>query len=198
MPINLDGVTGIRITFQRTAEEPTFSYQVGITVNTDLTLAYTHVNSAGLRVNVNTSSVIELSKNQFMVNAVPAKFYNSPIEISGSSIYIDSGRSVVPTYIVTPGEGIQLNGKLHVSGSFTVQGTKSFRIPHPNPQYTYTRELYHSAVESPTAGDTLTTFIISSSVENETVQIDIPEYWSDLNINPRVFIQSKTQFSNTY
>src|SRR5690606_5592755 len=59
-----------------------------------------------------------------------------------------------------------------VPGSFTVNGTKNFEIPHPNPEKKATHVIRHGAVESPTPGDTLYRWKIQATKDNDLVTID--------------------------
>ena len=84
---------------------------------------------------------------------------------------------------------------LCVNGSFS-KTTGTFAIPHPNPSKTQECELFHSFVESPTAGDNLYRFEVQ--VENGTATIDLPDYYKYLNENDQVWVNSKNHFGRAY
>ena len=72
----------------------------------------------------------------------------------------------------------------------------SFQISHPNPAKTQTCELWHSFVESPTAGDNLYRFKVE--VENGQTTIDLPDYYKHLNENDQVWVNAKNHFGRAY
>ena len=93
-------------------------------------------------------------------------------------------------------------GCLNSSGrTLCVNGTLSktagsFAIPHPNPTKTQACELWHSFVESPTAGDNLYRFKVE--VENGQATIDLPNYYKHLNENDQVWVNAKNHFGRAY
>jgi hypothetical protein len=95
-----------------------------------------------------------------------------------------------------------LIGCLNSSGrTLCVNGTLSktagsFAIPHPNPTKTQACELWHSFVESPTAGDNLYRFEVE--VENGQATIDLPDYYKHLNENDQVWVNAKNHFGRAY
>ena len=72
----------------------------------------------------------------------------------------------------------------------------SFAISHPNPTKTQACELWHSFVESPTAGDNLYRFEVE--VENGQATIDLPDYYKHLNENDQVWVNAKNHFGRAY
>lgn len=72
----------------------------------------------------------------------------------------------------------------------------SFQIPHPDPAKTQTCELWHSFVESPTAGDNLYRFEVE--VENGQATIDLPDYYKHLNEDDQVWVNAKNHFGRAY
>ena len=84
---------------------------------------------------------------------------------------------------------------LCVNGSFS-KTTGTFSIPNPNPIKTQECELFHSFVESPTAGDNLYRFEVQ--VENGTATIDLPDYYKYLNENDQVWVNPKNHFGRAY
>ncbi|MBW4827657.1 MAG: BppU family phage baseplate upper protein [Clostridiaceae bacterium] len=99
---------------------------------------------------------------------------------------------------VLGGEVDHDTNKWIVPGSFTVNGTKNFEIPHPNPEKRNTYRLRHGTVESPTAGDTLYRYKIKAEKNNDLVLIDLPDYFTWLNKNVQVFVTPQGHFGNGY
>lgn len=84
---------------------------------------------------------------------------------------------------------------LCVNGSFSAT-SKNFAIPHPKLTKTETHVLYHSTVESPTAGDNLYRFEVE--VENGQASIDLPDYYKHLNEDDQVWVNAKNHFGRAY
>lgn len=72
----------------------------------------------------------------------------------------------------------------------------SFQISHPDPVKTEAKDLWHSFVESPTAGDNLYRFEVE--VENGQATIDLPDYYKHLNKNDQVWVNAKNHFGRAY
>ena len=72
----------------------------------------------------------------------------------------------------------------------------SFQIQHPDPAKTQACELWHSFVESPTAGDNLYRFKVE--VENGQTTIDLPDYYKHLNEDDQVWVNAKDHFGRAY
>lgn len=103
-----------------------------------------------------------------------------------------------------PNEGVlgatktATTSKWIVPGTFTVQGTKNFEIPHPKPEKKATHVIRHGAVESPTPGDTLYRYKITATKENDLVTIDLPDYFIYLNKNVQIWVIGQGHFGNGY
>ena len=66
----------------------------------------------------------------------------------------------------------------------------SFKIPHPNPiKAEQGKFLKHSFVESPTSGDNIYRFNVTTS--NCSASIELPDYYSLLNSNDHVYVNAK-------
>jgi hypothetical protein len=66
----------------------------------------------------------------------------------------------------------------------------SFKIPHPDPiKAEAGKFLKHSFVESPTAGDNIYRFNVTTS--NCSASIELPDYYSLLNTNDQVYVNAK-------
>ena len=93
--------------------------------------------------------------------------------------------------------GIGIGGDCHIYGEI-VKGSGSFRIPHPNPDLENSHTLWHSFVESPTAGDNIYTYEVESKTDDEEVVLSIQDYWKYLNENPRIFVQAQEMYARAY
>ena len=96
--------------------------------------------------------------------------------------------------------GVEIDADVEIIGQLTassleVAGLKNFAIPHPTNN---DMKLYHSCVESPTAGDNMYTYRIEAKTDNEIVTVNLPGYWSHINKNPRIWIQPIGMFSQAY
>src|SRR5690606_6966273 len=92
------------------------------------------------------------------------------------------------------GTGPASTSKWIVPGSFTVNGTKNFEIPHPKPEKKTTHIIRHGAVESPTPGDTLYRWKIQATKDNDVVTIDLPDYFIYLNKDVQIFVTGQGHF----
>ena len=84
---------------------------------------------------------------------------------------------------------------LEVVGTLT-KGGGSFVIPHPVPGKEKTHTLWHSFVESPTAGDNLYRWQVE--VSGGTTTIELPEYYSFLNADDMVWASPVGHFGAAY
>jgi len=96
------------------------------------------------------------------------------------------------------GTGSYRTSKWIVPGSFTVNGTKNFEIPHPKPEKFATHVIRHGAVESPTPGDTLYRWKIQATKDNDLVTIDLPDYFVWLNKDVQIWVTGQGHFGNGY
>lgn len=96
------------------------------------------------------------------------------------------------------GTGSVATSKWIVPGSFTVNGTKNFEIPHPKPEKRATHVIRHGAVESPTPGDTLYRWKIQATKDNDLVTIDLPDYFIWLNKDVQIFVTPQGHFGNGF
>jgi parallel beta-helix repeat protein len=90
------------------------------------------------------------------------------------------------------------DNKTTIPGTFTVNGTKNFEIPHPKPEKKATHMIRHGAVESPTAGDTLYRYKIQATKDNDMQVIDLPDYFIYLNKDVQIFVTPQGHFGNGY
>jgi hypothetical protein len=81
-----------------------------------------------------------------------------------------------------------------VCGTLSKMGG-SFRIPHPDPSKP-TKDLIHSFVESPTAGENLYRYSITTT--DCAATIELPDYYKFLNCDDQVFVTPKNHFGVAY
>lgn len=96
---------------------------------------------------------------------------------------------------------IALGGDTHsvnILGELNVRGTKNFEMPHPKPEKMATHRIRHGTVETPSAGDNLYRYQITSTKDNDTQIIDLPDYFIHLNKNVQVFVTPQEHFGNGY
>jgi hypothetical protein len=72
----------------------------------------------------------------------------------------------------------------------------SFKIPHPNPEFRYSKVLFHSFVESPTRGETLYRFVVNTISNKARVQL--PDYFKYLNEDIITKISPVGHFGTAY
>jgi hypothetical protein len=77
-----------------------------------------------------------------------------------------------------------------------VKASGSFAIPHPDPLKTSQKELWHSFVESPTAGDNIYRYTVRTIDGVATLQL--PNYYNYLNKDTQIFITPKDNFGIAY
>lgn len=115
-----------------------------------------------------------------------------------SSVAIGRGASALNKNEGILGDAVSYTSKWKVMGDFSVAGTKNFEIPHPNPNKKYTHVIRHGAVESPTTGDTLYRYEVEATVDGETVEVQLPDYFEHLNTNVDVWVNPDAHFGRAY
>ena len=100
-----------------------------------------------------------------------------------------SGNHLMCGCLNSSGRTLCVNGTISKTGG-------SFAISHPDPSKNTACELWHSFVESPTAGDNLYRFKVE--VKNGTTTIDLPDYYKYLNKNDQVWVNAKNHFGRAY
>jgi hypothetical protein len=71
-----------------------------------------------------------------------------------------------------------------------------FRISHPDPAKTNTKYLQHSFVESPTRGENIYRYEVTTC--NCTAVLELPSYYKYLNENDQIFVTPKNHFGAAY
>jgi hypothetical protein len=72
----------------------------------------------------------------------------------------------------------------------------SFAIDHPDPSKTACKQLIHSFVESPTAGDNIYRYKICTT--NCQAVLELPDYYKFLNEHDHIHTQPVKHFGNAY
>jgi len=72
----------------------------------------------------------------------------------------------------------------------------TFAISHPDPEKSNTHTLYHSFVESPTAGENLYRYEIIT--QNNQAVLELPSYYKFLNENTQIKVSPKNHFGKAY
>ena len=85
-----------------------------------------------------------------------------------------------------------------IPGNLTVSGTKDFEIQHPHPDKKDTHMLRHGCVESPSAGENLYRFKVTATENNQTVELELPDYFQYLNKNVDVWVNGHKHFGRSY
>ena len=107
-----------------------------------------------------------------------------------------------PTFL---GQGAAANAAGNASGqdenAFTIRGALSkgsgtFKIDHPDPLKTDTHYLQHSFVESPTGGDNIYRWTVTTT--NKIHTITLPDYYKFLNKDDMVWISPVNHFGRAY
>jgi hypothetical protein len=99
-------------------------------------------------------------------------------------------------YTQVIGSNVQ-TGTAYVSCAYYIsKDAGSFRINHPDPAKTNTHLLYHSFVESPTAGDNIYRYEIQTC--NGQASLELPSYYKFLNKNDQVWVTPVNHFGNAY
>ena len=77
-----------------------------------------------------------------------------------------------------------------------VKNSSTFTIKHPDPLKTETHQLIHTTVESPTAGDNMYRYQVTTI--NNKATLELPDYFSYLNKNEQVFITPKNHHGSAF
>lgn len=88
-------------------------------------------------------------------------------------------------------------GNLNVGGTLT-KAAGSFDIEHPDPSKEMGWILRHSFVESPTRGDNIYRYNITTTTENLQTVINLPDYYKHLNENSQVWVNASDCFGIGY
>ena len=95
------------------------------------------------------------------------------------------------------GSYVGIDNNLSVIGTLT-KGSGSFLIDHPDPAKKATHKLRHCFVESPTRGDNIYRYVMEANENNQTLTLDLPDYWKHLNENPQIWISPIDLFGRAF
>jgi len=129
-------------------------------------------------------------------------YFNEKMPTNNITMYGGAGgTSSGKLYLSAPDEFRFLSGDVRIYDDLEVVGTLtkgggSFVIPHPVPEKEKTHTLWHSFVESPTAGDNLYRWQVE--VSGGTTTIELPEYYSFLNTDDMVWASPVGHFGAAY
>ena len=139
------------------------------------------------------SSTVSVS-NLVAINYISAEHLHIPnnSENGGATIH---GSVYVFGPLGVDGDSI-ISGDVQIGGNLS-KTSGTFRIPFPTEEKK-DKYLYHSFVESPTAGDNIYTYKVYANKPNDVVSISLPDYWTSLNDNPRIFVQGVNSFARAY
>lgn len=76
------------------------------------------------------------------------------------------------------------------------KSTNNFSIDHPNPSLAKTHNLFHTSVESPSAGENIYRYIVRTN--NGVGEVELPDYFKHLNECPQVWVTPKDGFARAY
>jgi len=107
--------------------------------------------------------------------------------------------SSIPLYLGTGNTNrvsIDTSGNVNITGALS-KGSGSFDIPHVIPEKKKKNyRLRHYFVESNTPGDNIYRYQVE--VKEDTVAIDLPDYFNYLNGNPQVWVTAFKHFGQAY
>jgi hypothetical protein len=93
------------------------------------------------------------------------------------------------------GNGTNDDGTVTIKGALA-KGSGTFKIDHPDPTKTNTHYLQHSFVESPTGGDNIYRWTITTT--NKTHTIKLPDYYKFLNKDDMIWVSALNHFGRAY
>jgi len=100
------------------------------------------------------------------------------------------------SYSIALGSYVSNNIAYSTAAYYISKDAGSFRINHPDPEKMDTHLLYHSFVESPTAGDNIYRYEIETC--NCQASLELPNYYKFLNKNDQVWVTPVNHFGNAY
>ena len=93
------------------------------------------------------------------------------------------------------GNGTNDDGTVTIKGALA-KGSGTFKIDHPDPTKTNTHYLQHSFVESPTGGDNIYRWTITTT--NKIHTIKLPDYYKFLNKDDMIWVSALNHFGRAY
>lgn len=124
------------------------------------------------------------------------------VEHRSTAILVNYGSGSLNTTF-TPTFYVSASGNTYMKGNLTVGGTiskagGSFDIEHPDPSKEMGWMLRHSFVESPTRGDNIYRYNVTTTSENLQCTINLPDYYKHLNENTQVWVNPTNCFGIGY
>jgi hypothetical protein len=98
------------------------------------------------------------------------------------------------SFIVGTALTTSANNTTYLNALSKTSGT--FRINHPDPSKTACKYLQHSFVESPTRGDNIYRYSVTTC--NCTATVTLPDYYKFLNENDQVWVNPVNHFGSAY
>lgn len=144
----------------------------------------------------------KLQINMFSGSGTGAWSPPATVENRSTAILVNYGSGsantgMTPTFYVSASGNTYVRGNLQVVGTIS-KGGGSFDIEHPDPTKEMGWMLRHSFVESPTRGDNVYRYNITTTSENLQSIIDLPDYYKHLNENNQVWVSPTNCFGIGY
>jgi hypothetical protein len=111
------------------------------------------------------------------------------------SLQNQAGGVIIGSTTLTGSYKLEVIGNSRISGSLT-KGSGTFRIQYPT-EAKSDKFLYHSFVESPTAGDNMYRYAIDVD-DSCKYEIEMPDYFANLNKDVQVWISPSKHFGRAY
>jgi hypothetical protein len=144
------------------------------------------LNGFGWRIDNNANNFNHLEITAFVVGSDPLQV----MDMRPDTGTIGIGGANDSTY------RLKVYGDVNVTGTFSISGTKSFLIDHPNPALSDTHYLRYCCVEGPTRGDNLYRWTLTTT--DKTCSQSLPSYSPYLNENWQFFVSAKDSFGTGY
>jgi hypothetical protein len=111
----------------------------------------------------------------------------------GSNNVIESS---VSFSAVLGGFALSATASCYSYANYLSKTSGKFSIRHPDPSKKHTHNLVHSFVESPTAGDNIYRYEVTT--QNCEASVSLPDYYKFLNCNDQVWITPKNHMGVAY
>ena len=144
----------------------------------------------------------KLQINMFSGSGVGPWSPQPTVEHRSTAILVNYGSGsantgMTPTFYVSASGNTYMRGNLQLIGTIS-KGGGSFDIEHPDPTKEMGWMLRHSFVESPTRGDNIYRYNVTTTSENLQSTIDLPDYYKHLNENSQVWVSPTNCFGIGY
>jgi hypothetical protein len=127
---------------------------------------------------------------------------SATVEHRSTAILVNYGSGSANTglttnFYVSASGNTYMRGNLQVGGTIS-KGGGSFDIEHPDPSKEMGWILRHSFVESPTRGDNIYRYTVTTTQENLQATITLPDYFKYLNENTQIWVNPSNCFGIGY